>query len=202
MSELADLLRRDKPPVTAVRAIVSKTVSDRDDDLFVTVSAFDGSRQTWGPCPWVPSNTLPAKGDEVLLILTADGEYPWVMTTRPVRVTYDATWIYDTLNALAAGDLALDGLTWPTVEHVLANRLNADGTDVSHYLRRARAGGRLLLSRQDDADQFGRYTIDDAPLLVGGDFSIPVTLINSAGGIPANNRGIAATLITQGASDD
>lgn len=84
MSEFADLFRHDPPSVSAVRAIIANTPSDLDDELFVTVQAFDGARQTFGPCRWVPANGIPAQGDECLLVLTEDDRTPWAITTAPV----------------------------------------------------------------------------------------------------------------------
>lgn len=84
MTELADLIPRRRAPVSAVRAVVAEPPASIDDDLFVTVQSFDGSRQTWGPCQWVPSNALPVEGEECLLVLTDDDQTPWVLTTAPV----------------------------------------------------------------------------------------------------------------------
>jgi hypothetical protein len=88
---LSEVIRSAPPelpaPVSAVRAIVANTASDPTDDLYVTVGAFDGSRQRWGPVRWVPSNGLPAAGDECLLVLTEDDGTPWALTTAPVYGT-------------------------------------------------------------------------------------------------------------------
>jgi hypothetical protein len=83
-SEIADVLEHDPAPVSAVRALVANTPATIDDDLYVTVLAFDGHRQLWGPCQWVPSNGLPAKDDECLLVITEDDGTPWALTTAPV----------------------------------------------------------------------------------------------------------------------
>ena len=84
MSDLADLVRRVPTPVSAVRAFIANTPADLDDDLYVTVLAFDGRRQRWGPCRWVPGNAIPAEGDECLLVLTEEDRTPWAITTAPV----------------------------------------------------------------------------------------------------------------------
>jgi len=86
-SLLGELLARDRPPVAAVKGVIANSPATIADDLYVTVKAFDGSRQTWGPCQWVPSNGLPAKGDECLLVLTEDDQTPWALTTAPVYGT-------------------------------------------------------------------------------------------------------------------
>jgi hypothetical protein len=83
-SRIADVLEHDPAPVSAVRALVANTPATIDDDLYVTVLAFDGHRQLWGPCQWVPSNGLPAEGDECLLVVTEDDGTPWALTTAPV----------------------------------------------------------------------------------------------------------------------
>jgi hypothetical protein len=89
MRELSELFTAvdHTPPVSAVRAVVANTPATIDDDLYVVVQAFDGSRQQWGPCRWVPSNGLPAQGDECLLVLTEDDQTPWALTTAPVYGT-------------------------------------------------------------------------------------------------------------------
>lgn len=74
-------------PISAVSAVVANTPADIDSDLFVTVRAFDGSRQRWGPCRWVPANGLPAEGDDCLLVITEDDRMPWALTTAPVYGT-------------------------------------------------------------------------------------------------------------------
>lgn len=83
-TKLADLLEQPTAPVSAVHGEIANTPADIDSDLFVVVQAFDGSRQHWGPCRWVPSNGLPAQGDECLLVLTEDDQTPWALTTAPV----------------------------------------------------------------------------------------------------------------------
>lgn len=92
MSDLLSEVIRSAPPelptpVSAVRAIVANTATDPTDDLYVTVAAFDGSRQRWGPVRWVPSNGLPAAGDECLLVLTEEDGTPWALTSAPVYGT-------------------------------------------------------------------------------------------------------------------
>jgi hypothetical protein len=69
----------DVPPVSAVRAHVAKTITALTDLLFVTVPAFDGGRQLWGPCKRVPGNALPIAGEECLLVLTQEDGTPWVL---------------------------------------------------------------------------------------------------------------------------
>jgi hypothetical protein len=77
---ISDLLQHPDPPVSAIRATIANT-PELGGELYVTVGAFDGDRQVWGPCRWVPSNGIPAAGDECLLVLTEEDGTPWVMTT-------------------------------------------------------------------------------------------------------------------------
>ena len=82
MSELADLVRRptaEPHRTVAVTGKVAVSPATPDDELYVTVESFDGSRQQWGPCPWVPGSALPARGTEVLVVFD-EAETPWVIT--------------------------------------------------------------------------------------------------------------------------
>lgn len=196
MTALADLISHAKPPVVAVRAIVANKPVNMEDDLFVTVLAYDGSRQKWGPCQWVPSNVMPDKGDECLLILTEDDGTPWVLTTSARSISYPSIWVYDTTDAQASGDAHFDGGSWATVAHVLVNRLNKSGTDVSHLLDSISRDDNLVVQRQDDASQYGHYNVTGAATRVGDVYSIPVTPYEQAGSIPANNGGVVVSLIT------
>jgi hypothetical protein len=86
-STLSDYLLHPDPPVSAVRATVANTPASSGDELFVTVGAFDGDRQVWGPCHWAPGNCTPTKGDEVLLLLSEEDGTPWVLSAAPVYAT-------------------------------------------------------------------------------------------------------------------
>jgi len=88
-TDIAELFVKTPVPVTAVSAVVANTPVDVNDELYVTVFAFDGGRQVWGPCRWVPANGLPARGDDCLLVLTDDDATPWALTTAPVYGTGD-----------------------------------------------------------------------------------------------------------------
>ena len=88
MSDLAldQLLKAPSSPVSSVRGVIANTPTSVDDDLYVTVPAFDGSRQQWGPCARVPSTTLPSRGDPCLVVFDEQA-VPWVLTTAPVYST-------------------------------------------------------------------------------------------------------------------
>jgi len=88
MTELTDLLARTPEARAVVRGQVSNTVLVPGDDLFVTVPSFDGNRVQWGPCPWSPSDALPTRGDECL-VLFDEHEQPWVMALAPVGSSGD-----------------------------------------------------------------------------------------------------------------
>jgi hypothetical protein len=79
--EIRDVFTKDPVPVAAVRATIANTPTSPDDDLFVVVDAFDGSRQHWGPCRWVPATGIPNVGDECLLVLAEDDGTPWALTS-------------------------------------------------------------------------------------------------------------------------
>jgi hypothetical protein len=78
-----ELLPRVQRQTSAVAAVVVDAPGDADGFLFVAVDAFDGSRQKWGPCPWLPSNSLPQVGDAVLVVFD-EQQTPWVMTQAAV----------------------------------------------------------------------------------------------------------------------
>lgn len=67
---------------SVVRGVISNDVASLDDELHVTIPAFDGGRQLWGPCSWSPSSSMPKRGDECL-VLFDERETPWVMTLAP-----------------------------------------------------------------------------------------------------------------------
>jgi hypothetical protein len=85
-STLSDLLEHPDPPVSAIRATVAAPPQGDPAGLYVTVGAFDGDRQVWGPCNWAPSGTTPAVGEEVLLILTEEDGTPWVLTDAAIAL--------------------------------------------------------------------------------------------------------------------
>ena len=61
---------------------IANTPASLDDDLFVTVGAFDGHRQQWGPCVWIPAGAQPVDGDDCLVIFD-EAETPWVLVPSP-----------------------------------------------------------------------------------------------------------------------
>jgi hypothetical protein len=78
--EPRDLFPPDVAPVTCVHATIANTPVDFRDALYVVVDAFDGGAQQWGPCRWVPADTIPHAGDECMLVLAEDDRAPWVLT--------------------------------------------------------------------------------------------------------------------------
>ena len=68
-TEPRDLFPPADEHVTAVHALIAKTLTTPSDDCFVTVDAFDGGQQMWGPCALVPGGALPSAGDDCLLVL-------------------------------------------------------------------------------------------------------------------------------------
>jgi hypothetical protein len=81
-ARLADLLRHETPKVALLSGEIANAIGRYTDDLYVTVRAFDGSQQQWGPCRWLPFGSLPQAGDECLVLLD-ETERPWVLTLAP-----------------------------------------------------------------------------------------------------------------------
>jgi hypothetical protein len=80
MPDLDEVLRPTTPDVrSVVRGVIANTPLNSQDDLYVTVPGFDGSRVRWGPCAWSPSTAIPRRGDDCLLLFD-EQETPWVMT--------------------------------------------------------------------------------------------------------------------------
>jgi len=84
--ELSDLITREPSLANVVRGRVAVSPATPDDELHVVIATADGERQQWGPCPWAPSSSLPALGDDCLVIFD-ERETPWVMTLAPVYGT-------------------------------------------------------------------------------------------------------------------
>ena len=57
--ELNETIAPPTGPVKVVQGVISNSVTDSGDDLYVTIPAFDGGNLTWGPCPWSPASSLP-----------------------------------------------------------------------------------------------------------------------------------------------
>lgn len=83
MNELTKLLEREPTVTTAVQGVIANTPASVDDDLYVTVQSFDGGRQQWGPCAWVPASAFPVAGDDCLVLLD-EQEQPWVLSLAEV----------------------------------------------------------------------------------------------------------------------
>jgi hypothetical protein len=77
-NQLVDLLARTPERPRTVLGRAANTVTQPSDDLYVTIGAFDGHRQQWGPCDWAPAEALPTRGDDVLVLFDED-ERPWVV---------------------------------------------------------------------------------------------------------------------------
>jgi len=102
VSDLTGLFDTAKPRTTAVEATVAVVPADPDGDMYVTVEAFDGKRQRWGPVRWIPGSVIPNRGDTCLLVFD-EVEQPWAILTDQVlaNVGMDAD-----ATTLAAGSAA------------------------------------------------------------------------------------------------
>jgi hypothetical protein len=65
--------------VTAVLGRIANTPASPSAPLFVTIGAFDGHRVQWGPCPRIPYQSMPVRGQDCLVIFD-ENETPWVLT--------------------------------------------------------------------------------------------------------------------------
>jgi hypothetical protein len=109
---LSDLIveRAVRADRRVLAATIATSPASMADDLYVTVDAFDGSRQRWGPCKWSPASALPERGDACLLLLDED-EAPWVITDEPVLADVTAT---ASATTLTPGSAATVAVTEPT----------------------------------------------------------------------------------------
>ncbi len=86
MPDLHDLFVTGHPPIRLLEGRVARAPTGLDDDLFVTVDAFDRVHEH-GPCPWMPRGALlPARGDRCLVAIAADEDgdpSPWVVAWWP-----------------------------------------------------------------------------------------------------------------------
>jgi len=79
-SQLVDTIIAQKTPdrPNVVTGLCANSVTSPSDDLYVTIGAFDGHRQQWGPCDWSPANALPTRGDDVVVVFDENLK-PWVI---------------------------------------------------------------------------------------------------------------------------
>jgi hypothetical protein len=110
VSSFVDVLPRVEPTTAAVEATIAKPPATTTDNLFVTIETFDGNRQQWGPCRWIPGSVLPKRGDSCLVVFD-EREAPWVLLTDPVladvKMSASAT-------TLAPGTVATVSVTEPS----------------------------------------------------------------------------------------
>lgn len=87
--DLDELFESSQPTrPQAFEGIVANDPSDGNDNLFVTIDAFDGGQHKWGPCPFMPkAGQLPEKGDRALVVFSDTGE-PWVTCWWNNSATY------------------------------------------------------------------------------------------------------------------
>ena len=90
MTALTELLKQRAPHVQVVRGTIANTITDPSQDLYVTVEAFDGRRQRWGPCMWTPGSVEPERGDDCVVLLD-EREAPWVLCPDEVLADVDIT---------------------------------------------------------------------------------------------------------------
>lgn len=88
MAAIDELLRdfQVKQRTVVMHGLVANDISEPSDELFVTIDAFDGGRQQWGPCPWSPASSLPVRGQSCLVFFD-EQEAPWVMALAPVTAS-------------------------------------------------------------------------------------------------------------------
>ena len=108
MPNLSDLVPKGRGPRTALRARIANDIQDpATDELFVTIEAYDGHRQRWGPCQWVPASALPSRGDDCLVVFDED-EVPWVLVLEYVLADVEADATATTLPAGSSATVAVD----------------------------------------------------------------------------------------------
>lgn len=86
MTDLGDVAGTDRAQF-ARGVVAAPAPADANDELFVTIDAFDGGVSKWGPCPFMPRATtadpdLPAVGDDCLVAFDDTGS-PWVVVWTP-----------------------------------------------------------------------------------------------------------------------
>jgi hypothetical protein len=99
------------PATAAAEATIADPPSSPSDNLYVTVETFDGNRQQWGPCRWIPGSVLPKRGDTCLVVFD-EHEAPWVLLTDPILADVQAA--IGTTTTLAPGSNATVSVAEPT----------------------------------------------------------------------------------------
>jgi hypothetical protein len=111
--QLLDLFPRVDVPALAVEATIADPPSSPTDKLYVTVETFDGNRQQWGPCKWIPGSVIPKRGDTCLVVFD-EHEAPWVFLTDPVLADMSMS---ASASTLPPGSQATVSVTEPTPNH-------------------------------------------------------------------------------------
>jgi hypothetical protein len=114
VTTLDELIPRVDAKTAAVEATIAKPPTSTTDNLYVTIESYDGHRQQWGPCRWIPGSVLPKRGDSCLVVFD-EHEAPWVLLTDVILA--DVTAAIGTVTTLAPGTNATVSVDEPSENH-------------------------------------------------------------------------------------
>lgn len=162
------------------------------DPAHVTID--QGGTQT--TIPKLSSYANPADGDAAVCLagdtgVVAIGAAGATVSGTMVRAPWN--WTTATTSA-ATGRVGVNAATWATGTVVNIAKQDSAGADASNALALIKQGHSINLEQTDDATVWAQYTATGPGVDHGAYYSVPVSYVNSAGALPANNRGVTVAI--------
>jgi hypothetical protein len=190
---LEAVLRSKLAPSDGIRLVVGEFDDPPADPRYASVIVNGETLEVPRPpaeAPGVAAYMLASPGR--LLVLASAADSP--------GTAYSAFWRWttSTANAASSGDVGINAASWAATTQINLNETNGAGSDTSNFLAQIDVGDQIYLQDQDDAANWGRFTITAPPTDQGTWRSWPVSYITSSGVPPNNNADTVVTFFTAG----
>lgn len=88
------------------------------------------------------------------------------------------------------GKLAFNNATPASVTQLFVSSITDSGADITVFLNQLRTNDSLMVQDKDDSSILTRFVLSGAPVNNTGWFTLPVSVVSSAGSLPLNNAQI------------
>jgi hypothetical protein len=189
---------------------VATAPTDSSELISVVIPNLDDTVR-WEDCKWVTrtDSTVPQRGDECVVVVD-DNHEMWVVMWWPANpdggsgggggAIITGTWNWTTkAQPTNSGDINLNAASWGVATRIQISKTNKAGTDVTNVLTQIQPDDTVYLQDQADATKYAHYTVTGAFQDQGTWGYWTVTLVDSGGIIPLNNRDTSVVVRVPGA---